>query len=178
MARRNTMSKKYPYRKGRGPNGRRFCRYCGEEVPKGRLYWCCAEHVHLALVECDPNYQRNAVKKRDKGVCADCGTDTVELKRLVMELVIRSRPEYDQRGFGDHTRMYDVLQGLGFKRNQSLWEMDHIVPVIEGGQNTLDNLRTLCVPCHKRDTAEVVKRLAIRRKQDKIVPSRQLSLLE
>jgi hypothetical protein len=29
-----------------------------------------------------------------------------------------------------------------------LWEMDHIVPVADGGSSDLGNLRTLCYRCH------------------------------
>ena len=33
------------------------------------------------------------------------------------------------------------------------WEADHIVPVAEGGGETsLDNFQTLCVPCHAKKT--------------------------
>jgi len=45
------------------------------------------------------------------------------------------------------------------------WHADHIVPVVEGGADLgLDNLRTLCEPCHKQVTAELRKRLAEQRK--------------
>lgn len=47
-----------------------------------------------------------------------------------------------------------------------LWEMDHIVPVVEGGGSCgLDNLRTLCVPCHKAATKELRGRLANNKKK-------------
>lgn len=42
------------------------------------------------------------------------------------------------------------------------WEADHIVPVIEGGTNELANLRTLCMRCHRAETAKLRRR---RRKQ-------------
>lgn len=43
------------------------------------------------------------------------------------------------------------------------WEADHIVPVVEGGGLCgLDGYRTLCIPCHKRVTAELRARLAAR----------------
>lgn len=45
-----------------------------------------------------------------------------------------------------------------------LWEMDHIVPVVEGGGECgLDGLRTLCLPCHRAETAALRRRLAARR---------------
>jgi N6-adenosine-specific RNA methylase IME4/5-methylcytosine-specific restriction endonuclease McrA len=40
------------------------------------------------------------------------------------------------------------------------WEMDHRIPLAEGGTNALDNLRTLCIPCHRRVTKELAGRLA------------------
>jgi 5-methylcytosine-specific restriction endonuclease McrA len=43
---------------------------------------------------------------------------------------------------------------------RSLWDADHIVPVAEGGgQCDLDNLRTLCVACHREATAALRARL-------------------
>ncbi|MCG8436406.1 MAG: HNH endonuclease, partial [Gammaproteobacteria bacterium] len=39
---------------------------------------------------------------------------------------------------------------------RTLWEMDHIVPVSDGGGGCgLDNLRTLCIPCHKSESARL-----------------------
>lgn len=50
-------------------------------------------------------------------------------------------------------------------RSASLWDMDHIKPVVEGGGSCeLENLRTLCIGCHKRATAELAARRAQERK--------------
>jgi 5-methylcytosine-specific restriction endonuclease McrA len=44
-----------------------------------------------------------------------------------------------------------------------LWEADHIRPVVEGGGACgLENLRTLCVRCHKVETARLAARRAAR----------------
>jgi 5-methylcytosine-specific restriction endonuclease McrA len=52
--------------------------------------------------------------------------------------------------------------------------MDHTVPVIEGGGEAgLDNLRTLCQPCHKSVTADLAKRRAEQRRQEKLVQTGQ-----
>ena len=48
---------------------------------------------------------------------------------------------------------------------RSLWQADHIVPVVEGGGSCrLDNLRILCVWCHKEETRALAKRRAEQRR--------------
>lgn len=44
------------------------------------------------------------------------------------------------------------------------WECDHILPVADGGTNALDNLRALCVACHKRVTAAFAAERAKKRR--------------
>jgi hypothetical protein len=41
-----------------------------------------------------------------------------------------------------------------------LWDADHILPVAEGGgECDLDNIRTLCLLCHRTATKELRARL-------------------
>lgn len=55
----------------------------------------------------------------------------------------------------------DLLKTLGFDSRGHLWEANHIVGVSEGGDFLdPDNLETLCLPCHKKHTAALRKRLA------------------
>jgi 5-methylcytosine-specific restriction endonuclease McrA len=36
----------------------------------------------------------------------------------------------------------------------SSWQADHIIPIADGGAaRDLRNVRTLCIPCHRRETA-------------------------
>lgn len=45
------------------------------------------------------------------------------------------------------------------------WEADHILPVVEGGgECDLSNLRTLCLPCHRAETAKLAARRAAARR--------------
>lgn len=54
------------------------------------------------------------------------------------------------------------------------WDADHIIPVVEGGgECDLSNYRTLCHPCHKGVTADLAKRTAAKRKQQKSDESTQ-----
>lgn len=32
------------------------------------------------------------------------------------------------------------------------WECDHVLPLRQGGDNSLNNLRVLCKPCHRAKT--------------------------
>lgn len=46
---------------------------------------------------------------------------------------------------------------------KQLWQMDHVVPVVEGGGGCgLENLRTLCLRCHNIETGALAGRLARR----------------
>jgi len=58
------------------------------------------------------------------------------------------------------------------------WEADHIVPVVEGGGLCgLENYRTLCLSCHRRETAELAKRRAVARRVEKARASPQIQLV-
>ena len=56
-----------------------------------------------------------------------------------------------------------LLAKWGLKRlsRKSLWDADHILAVAEGGgECDLENLRTLCLLCHRSQTLELRRRLA------------------
>jgi len=130
------------------------CRWCGDSIlyangaregeldRRRRWHPVCVETYNAT----DPREARAIVQKRDRGICAACGLDTRKLKRSVA-------------GRGRARR----LRELGFKIRTSLWELDHIVPLIDGGSHELSNLQTLCTPCHKTKTAEESRARAARR---------------
>lgn len=120
------------------------CRWCGDPIryeagpkqgePNRRRRWhpACVDRYNAS----DPREARRRVRKRDRGHCAICGLDTVKLRRSI-------------RGKGAFAK----TRALGFKPRKSFWELDHIVPLIDGGGHDLANLQTLCTPCHKRKTS-------------------------
>jgi hypothetical protein len=128
----------------KGPNGRNLCRWCSLEVPAGRQTFCSSYCVHEWKLRSDPGYLRDKVFERDRGICALCGADTLSLRK--------------------HKRKLGYAERLAFEhewgRRKTLWDADHIVPVAEGGgECDLANMRTLCLPCHRRATAELRARL-------------------
>ena len=60
--------------------------------------------------------------------------------------------------------MTKALRERGFVPRRSLWEVDHIVPLVDGGSHEMANLQSLCTPCHKRKTAAEATERALRSK--------------
>lgn len=132
----------------RGKSGRPLCRWCRDETPPRRRTFCSDACVHEWKLRTDPGYLREQVLKRDAGVCAKCGVDTVALRR-------------DMRRFDFAARRKFLKEwGLTERSRKSLWDADHILPVVEGGgQCDLSNMRTLCLKCHRDATAALRARL-------------------
>ena len=132
----------------KGENGRNLCRYCSLEVPKGRFTFCSDWCVEEWKLRTDPGYLREKTLARDRGVCANCGVDTLaEWRRIQRSRGVARAKAYFEWGIGSGSR-------------KSLWDADHIVPVAEGGgECDLSNVRTLCLKCHRIATAELRKRL-------------------
>jgi 5-methylcytosine-specific restriction protein A len=55
---------------------------------------------------------------------------------------------------------------------ESYWDADHTLPVCEGGGLAgLDNIRTLCLGCHRTATRELAARRAVRNRKTKDQPA-------
>ena len=184
-------SKKIPEKKlPKGPNGRNCCRECGTEVPQGRRTFCGEACIDSWSIRSSPGYARHKVRERDQGVCAMCRFDTGKLERVLRNLVHRFKwghgynRDWNDKGKTNYkdtnitrgriekfiAKYPWAISDSVFRYHgwlQNLWDCDHIKPVIEGGGECgLENLRTLCKPCHKQVTKELRGRLAkARRKQ-------------
>jgi 5-methylcytosine-specific restriction protein A len=145
-------------------NGKRPCRGCGGALPPRRSRWCgdaCMERAYMAL----STHARRRVFERDRGVCALCGCDTDFLRRIGW--VLRRRDDVEamwlvRQAWGQERTPWGVWSGL------PQWEADHIVPLVMGGTNDLENYRTLCIPCHRRVTAELARARSRRGRQTEI----------
>jgi 5-methylcytosine-specific restriction endonuclease McrA len=104
--------------------------------------------VHEWKLRSQPAYLREHVYKRDKGCCTECGIDTVAALRSLK----RSRG----------ARRQELMLHWGFRTRmrKSLWDADHIIPVVEGGgECDLNNIRTLCLRCHRAATSALRERI-------------------
>ena len=131
----------------KGPGGRNLCRWCELEVPARRVTFCSDFCVEEWKLRSNPTHLRDRVFDRDKGICSVC---SVDCKAALLHLK-------KTRG----TAKLKLLAEWGVSVNRkTLWDADHIVPVIEGGgECDLSNMRTLCVRCHRAATAALRARM-------------------
>ena len=143
----------------RGDTGRALCRWCALEVPRGRYTFCSEWCVHEWRMRTSPAYVRQHVLKRDRGICGECRVNTLSAFLRLKKARGKSREE--------------MLAHWGLKKlnRRSLWDADHILPVVEGGgECDLRNLRTLCLRCHRAATAQLRARLLLQRLQ-RLIPA-------
>eukprot|EP00746_Dinoflagellata_sp_MGD_P045380 gnl/MRDRNA2_/MRDRNA2_211206_c0_seq1.p1 gnl/MRDRNA2_/MRDRNA2_211206_c0~~gnl/MRDRNA2_/MRDRNA2_211206_c0_seq1.p1 ORF type:complete len:469 (+),score=38.04 gnl/MRDRNA2_/MRDRNA2_211206_c0_seq1:98-1408(+) len=141
----------------RGPRGNILCRWCGDETASRSSTFCSSECVHQHKIRSSGQYIRQCVLIRDKGICARCGLNAHLLYRQMRKAHSLSE------------RWLSILKGTSFEGGKGLsfsrrfragdfWHVDHILPVSAGGGSCgLDNLRTLCKPCHALVTRNVAR---------------------
>lgn len=101
-----------------------------------------------------------------RALCRWCGAEVPPRQRAYCseqcseEWSIRTSASY--AAILVHRRDKGVCELCG---HQGRWEMDHRIPVVRGGGCCgLDNLRTLCKPCHDRETARLAAQRAAERR--------------
>jgi len=167
---------RYPKLRGKGK-----CRGCGSDVPKGRMTWCsskCFEEHDPATARfrvyqrdkgvcCQCGFNAEKEKKRihwmrhwgpvmpelhvwEKRFHRKTGFDRVRYARAV---AVRIR--HQKRWLQAAAMRVAKYVAMGFPtilQSMSWWHADHIVPHSEGGTHALENMRTLCILCHKART--------------------------
>jgi 5-methylcytosine-specific restriction protein A len=126
-------------------NGLPCCRWCGKGVKPPRRTMCSPECVHELQLRTNGRYLRNCVYIRDKGICDICNQDTKKIAREAIKLDTPAREVFLQtHNISMKRKIWKQKHGGG------LWDADHIIPVKKGGgQCGLENIRTLCIKCHK-----------------------------
>ena len=126
-------------------NGETLCRWCNKAVKPPRRTMCSAECAHEIRIRTSNKYLRECIYKRDKGICEICNLDTKKIAKEALKLDLEQRVNY--------LKEYNIsIKRKIWKRKfgGGLWDADHILPVKDGGGSCgLENLRTLCISCHK-----------------------------
>lgn len=147
MVKADKITERAPHVAAGQMSDRPHCRMCHRPCPPRRSTFCSTVCVHEYATFNRWGMIRALVSQRDRGVCSECGIDTRKAKHL-------------WRAMRGHEMSVDPRvagwPGLG----RDWWEADHIVARKDGGRDRLENLRTLCVPCHKARTAKQRRRWA------------------
>ena len=118
----------------RDSEGRAICRWCRTPVTPPRRTFCSDVCVHEWRVRSDISYTRRLICKRDGGVCQRCLVNVMNAFR-----------DWKRRKPASRSRQV----WREWREAEPRWEVDHIVPVAEGGGECgLANLRLLCRRCH------------------------------
>lgn len=159
---------------------KKHCHACKKPLPPRRSRWCSDECSDLYLGLVSAQYGRVLAYKKSQA-CALCA----------VPLFVQARPgdlgfegewEYVSTYSETHQVKRTTLKPVGFeiapesKGGFPRWvqtrtpemqdaELDHIVPIVEGGDHDWHNLRLLCKPCHKKETAALAERRAKARKK-------------
>ena len=172
---RQYNARHFPQPPGRGPNGRRFCRWCHAEVAKYRSTFCsddCADEFNSIA----GTAIRLFICRRDGGRCVLCGNDfrmAFDIRHWAIE---HARDLFGVGGEWQAVQaVIKLLESLRWSELEA-YEIDHIIPLAEGGLTHPDNLRTLCVLCHQAETAKLRTRIASARRN--VSAGGQLQLAE
>jgi hypothetical protein len=161
-------------------DGKPACRFCKGPVVHPRKTFCSGLCVDAWRFRTDPEFMRETVFKSFKGVCQACRTDTtyLDFHRVQKQVELRVRWAWgtakqraDMKAEGeielDDGQPRPICHWVGMFARAAHWreenrvqagrsaaEVDHVVPVSEGG-DYFDpaNLTLLCVPCHRKKSS-------------------------
>ncbi len=97
---------------------------------------------------------RKAVYERDLGVCRQCGLDTYKVVRIIRSALAHYRSMGGDLWWDGGT---DILEAIGWipDLDRTPFDTDHVRPVALGGEDVMENLQTLCQPCHRDRSAKL-----------------------
>ncbi|PVU89896.1 hypothetical protein BB559_004886 [Furculomyces boomerangus] len=167
----------------RGPNGFALCRFCGKETHTMYNTFCGESCVKEFSVRTRPEEVRIRLFERDKGVCASCNFPanywftkifksnsykevSLTLDALETEISpIWKKKTKPLRNKNNWIRNYsDGTEKCTCVTSGMFWEAAHIVDIQDGGGVCgLEGYRTLCVPCHEKESRLMDERKSLNR---------------
>lgn len=130
-------------------NPKGLCRWCHATVQPPRRTFCNDICVHEYLIRSNNQYMRKIVWERDRGVCAGCGVRTTTIGKAILAAADNAEEMRVRRAYSVPPKR-KIWRS---KFRSAVFDVDHIQSVAAGGgQCGLDNLRTLCLACHKAVT--------------------------
>jgi len=95
-----------------------------------------------------------------------CGTECVHEYQIAKGDQGRARELLWKRDAGRCALCTTTPDERELVGDSGYWEADHAVPIVEGGALALSNLRTLCIACHRAETAALRARMSKARRSE------------
>lgn len=151
----------------------RLCAWCGGNLPTVAIQdgvectYCSRECTEQGRLKRGGMYASKQIRSMlyalEGGVCRKCNIDAHALYTRIRSLHPAERLNALINANWNLPKTSKSLERLlNNPKEGDFWQADHIVPVAEGGGNCeLDNLQTLCVPCHQTETEKLRSRLKL-----------------
>ncbi|KAG7353456.1 helicase [Nitzschia inconspicua] len=151
----------------------RLCAYCGGDLPRASLApgvqatYCSKDCTENGRLKRGGMFSSSRVREQvfalEGGVCGLCGINAHALYTRIIALQPAERLNALCNANWRLPKSAKALDRLLLDPKEGdFWNADHINAVAEGGGGcNLDNLRTLCVPCHAGETQTLSKRLKL-----------------
>jgi len=133
-----------------------YCLYCLTLHQPARESPFCSDRCASQFSSAESQASaRRQLFERELGVCQLCGFNAHAFYRRLVALPSEQERLQCVMGSPFSTASERLKRMLTAPKEGDFWEADHIVPVAEGGGETsLDNFQTLCVPCHQKKTRQ------------------------
>eukprot|EP01023_Acetabularia_acetabulum_P020855 TRINITY_DN20895_c0_g1_i1.p1 TRINITY_DN20895_c0_g1~~TRINITY_DN20895_c0_g1_i1.p1 ORF type:complete len:222 (-),score=27.90 TRINITY_DN20895_c0_g1_i1:286-951(-) len=133
--------------------------------------FCSAQCENNYYCKVSTNALRNSLFKLERGICcqckADCNSMIKRIRRISkdglnwrerrLQIISEIAPKFLQSKYSNQLNKLITAALDG-----NAWHADHIIPVYqEGGLCTVENMRTLCVPCHLDVTKKQIMERAL-----------------
>lgn len=126
--------------------------WCGKpksQFEKHMRKYCCNKHSSIWYYSIRSFWDSFRLERIriDKFTCVECGFST-----RTTDLILNDEDEPRVRG------------------SDSEFQVDHIIAIVNGGDCfDIENVRTLCVNCHKVKTANDIRKKFVRKKAEKFI---------
>lgn len=125
----------------------KICKWCGGGLPRFKKSFCSQHCIHEWSMRTSTSYVRSYIIKRDRGICASCGLNTILFEQKINQKYGKKSAKRDK-----------ILKRLGFHPNRAICEVDHVLEVCKGGGlSGENNYICLCYKCHKDKTTKLMK---------------------